>query len=98
MRIVVLDDFLHAFDGTAGIARLRERADVTIYTEPAASADEVTARLRGVPIVVANRERTRFSADLLAALPDVELLCNTGQHLYHVDLPAATAAGIAVAI
>jgi 23S rRNA pseudouridine1911/1915/1917 synthase len=48
--------------------------------------------LRGVPSLVANRERTPFPADLFPHLPDLELICNTGGHLYHVDVPAATAA------
>ena len=98
MRIVVLDDFHHAYAGSAGIARLREQHEVAIYTDPPASREDLLARLRGVPIVLANRERTRFTADLLAALPDLELLCNTGNHLYHVDVPAATAAGVAICL
>ncbi len=96
MRVVVLDDFHHTYEDSAGIARLRERADVAIYAEPAGSRDELVARLRGVPIVIANRERTHFPADLFPLLPDLELICNTGGHLYHVDVPAATAAGVAL--
>lgn len=95
MRIVVLDDFHDAFDHSAGIARLRERAEVVVYTDPPASQDALVARLAGVPILIANRERTRFTAELLARLPDLELVCNTGNHLYHADVPAATAAGVA---
>jgi phosphoglycerate dehydrogenase-like enzyme len=96
MRIVVLDDFHHTYEASAGIARLREYADVTVYTEPPASRAELLDRLRDVPIVIANRERTPFPADLIAALPRFELLCNTGGHAYHVDMAAATEAGIAV--
>src|SRR5437868_8839087 len=68
MRIVVLDDFHRVYEESAGVARLRERADVTVYTDPAGSRDELVARLRGVPIVVANRERTHFPADLFPRL------------------------------
>jgi phosphoglycerate dehydrogenase-like enzyme len=96
MRIVVLDDFHDTYEGSAGIARLRQHADVTIYREPAASREELVARLRTVPIVIANRERTLFPADLFPQLPDLELICNTGGHAYHVDLPAATAARVAL--
>src|SRR5579885_1279468 len=96
MRVVVLDDFHRTYHDSAGIARLRQRADVTIYAEPAASRDELVDRLAGVPIVIANRERTHFPADLFPRLPDLELICNTGGHLYHVDVPAATAAGVAL--
>jgi phosphoglycerate dehydrogenase-like enzyme len=96
MRVVVLDDFHHTYEGSGGIARLREHADVTIYCDSPASRDELVERLRGVPVVIANRERTHFPADLFPRLPDLELICNTGGHLYHVDVPAATAAGVAL--
>jgi phosphoglycerate dehydrogenase-like enzyme len=96
MRIVVLDDFHRTYEDSEGIARLREIADVTVYTEPAASRAELLERLRDVPIIIANRERTHFPADLIAALPRFELLCNTGGHAYHVDMDAATAAGVAL--
>src|SRR5690349_15240316 len=96
MRVVVLDDFHRTYETSAGIARLREHADVTIYTDPPGSCDALVERLSGAPIVIANRERTRFPADLFPRLPDLELICNTGGHLYHVDVPAATEAGVAL--
>src|ERR687886_1664112 len=96
MRVVVLDDFHRTYEDSAGVARLREHADVTIYPEAAGSREELVARLRGVPILIANRERTHFPADLFPLLPDLELICDTGGHLYHVDVPAATAAGVAL--
>ena len=98
MRIVVLDDFHRTYESSAGVARLREFADVAIFTEPPNSRAELLERLRDVPIVIANRERTRFSADLFSALPKLDLLCNTGGHAYHVDLPAATTAGVALVL
>jgi phosphoglycerate dehydrogenase-like enzyme len=96
VNVIVLDDFHNTYEASAGIARLRQHADVTVYTEPTASRDELARRLRGVPIVIANRERTLFPADVFPLLPDLELICNTGGHLYHVDVPAATAAGVGV--
>jgi phosphoglycerate dehydrogenase-like enzyme len=94
MRIVVLDDFHRTYEASGGVARLRRFADVKVYSEPAASRAELVDRLTDVPIVIANRERTHFPADLFAALPSLELLCNTGGHAYHVDMPAATKEGI----
>jgi phosphoglycerate dehydrogenase-like enzyme len=96
MRVVVLDDFHRTYEESTGIARLREHADVTIFDEPAGSREELVGRLQAVPILIANRERTHFPADLFPRLPDLELICNTGGHLYHVDVPAATAAGVAL--
>ncbi len=96
MRIVVLDDFHCTYESSAGIARLREFAEVIVHTQPAGSRAELLERLRDVPIVIANRERTPFPADLIQALPALELLCNTGGHAYHVDLAAASSAGVAL--
>lgn len=44
-----------------------------------------------------NRERTRFDAELVAQLPDLELIVQTGSVSPNVDVSAATARGIAVA-
>jgi phosphoglycerate dehydrogenase-like enzyme len=96
IRIAVLDDFHRVYETSAGVARLRELAEVAVYTEPARSRQELLERLRDVPIVIANRERTHFTTDLIAALPQLELLCNTGGHAYHVDVEAATTAGVAL--
>ena len=67
MKVAVLDDIHHAYDGTAGIRRLREHAEVRIFTAPFGDA----AMLRGFDALVANRERTRFTRTLLEQLPDV---------------------------
>ena len=98
MKIVVLDDFHRTYEKNASIAKLREFADVMVFTEPARSREELVERLRDVPIVIANRERTRFPADLFRALPELDLLCNTGGHAYHVDMQAATEAGVALVL
>lgn len=93
MRVAVLDDIHHAYHATPGIARLRARADVTIFTAPFGSPDA----LRGYGALIANRERTRFTRALLEALPDLRLIAQTGNHAYHIDFEAADALGIVVA-
>lgn len=93
MRIAILDDIHDAWAGTQGVRRLRERADVRIYTGPFGAPEA----LRGFDALVANRERTRFDAAMLASLPDVRIIAQTGNHAYHIDLAAAEARGIVVA-
>jgi phosphoglycerate dehydrogenase-like enzyme len=93
MRVAVLDDIHDAWKATAGIQRLRERADVRIFTAPFGAP----AALRGFDALVANRERTRFTEDLLAQLPDVRIIAQTGNHASHIDLAAARDRGIVVA-
>lgn len=92
MRVAILDDIHQAYEGTTGLARLRERAEVTIFTAPFGSPDA----LRGVTAVVANRERTRFTRALLESLPDLRLIAQTGNHAYHIDFDAIEARGIVV--
>jgi phosphoglycerate dehydrogenase-like enzyme len=93
MRVAILDDLHDAWAATAGVRRLQERAEVRIYTGPFGGPDA----LRGFDALVANRERTRFDAALLAQLPDVRIIAQTGNHAYHIDLAAAEARGIVVA-
>ena len=89
VRVAVIDDFHRAFAPTEAITQLRARADVAIYEEPFASVDDQVAALQGVEVIIANRERTKFTAELLERLPDLKLISNTGSHFYHVDLDAA---------
>ena len=93
MRVAVLDDVHHAYEGTSGIARLRERAEVRIFTAPFGDP----SALRGFDALIANRERTRFTRALLEQLPDVRIIAQTGNHAYHIDLAAAEERGIIVA-
>ena len=93
MRVAVLDDIHRVYDGTAGIRRLREHAEVRIFTAPFGDA----AVLRGFDALVANRERTRFTRNLLEQLPDVRIIAQTGTHAHHIDLTAAAERGIVIA-
>jgi len=93
MRVAVLDDIHQAYEQTDALRRLRERAEVRIFTAP---FDKPQA-LRGFDALVANRERTRFDRALLEQLPDLRILAQTGNHAYHIDLAAAQERGIVVA-
>jgi phosphoglycerate dehydrogenase-like enzyme len=93
VRVAILDDLHQAYQGTSGVRRLRERAEVRIFTAPFGDP----AALRGFDALVANRERTRFTRELLAQLPDVRIIAQTGNHAHHIDLEAARERGIVVA-
>jgi phosphoglycerate dehydrogenase-like enzyme len=93
VRVAILDDIHHAYDGTEGIRRLRERADVHIFDAPVGDP----ATLDGFDALVANRERTRFTRDLLERLADVRIIAQTGNHAPHIDMSAARDLGIIVA-
>jgi len=93
MRVGVLDDFHGVFDSDPAIARLRQRVPVDVLTEHVDAE-----RLRSYQVLIAQRERTKFDAALFSALPELELVANTGNHAYHVDLAAAASADVIVAL
>ena len=93
MRVAIIDDIHRAYDSQPAIARLRERAEVHVFTQPFGSPEA----LRGFEAIVANRERTRFPRELLEQLPDLRILAQTGVHAYHIDFEAAAELGITVA-
>jgi phosphoglycerate dehydrogenase-like enzyme len=91
MRVAVLDDYHRVFEAEPAIQRLRGRLPVDVYTERLG-----LERLRAYPILIAIRERTRFDAAFFEAVPGLELISQTGNHAYHVDMAAATRAGVLV--
>lgn len=93
MKVAILDDIHDAYAATAGVRRLRERAAVTIFT----AGFGPPAALAGFDALIANRERTKFTRELLRQLPDVRVIAQTGNHAYHIDFDAARDAGITIA-
>jgi phosphoglycerate dehydrogenase-like enzyme len=93
MRVAILDDIHRAYEGTTGVRRLRDRAEVQIFIDPFGDPSE----LRGFDALVANRERTRFTRSLLEQLPDLRIIAQTGNHAYHIDLTAAEERRVIVA-
>jgi phosphoglycerate dehydrogenase-like enzyme len=93
MRVAILDDIHKAWERTDGVRRLRERAEVVIFTEPFGSAE----KLHGFDALIANRERTKLTRELLEQLPDVRVIAQTGNHAAHLDFAAARELGIVIA-
>ncbi len=96
MKVTILDDYQHAFEGSPAIERLRQKAEVQILNEKFASEKALIRALGGSQAIIPIRERTHFPAHLLKALPDLEIIAQTGNHAYHIDIEAATHAGILV--
>ncbi len=98
MKVTVLDDYQHAFEDSPAIERLRQKTAVRIYTAKFASEEALIRAVSDSQAIIAIRERTPFSAHLLKALSDLEIIAQTGNHAYHVDIEAATEAGILVTL
>jgi phosphoglycerate dehydrogenase-like enzyme len=95
-RLLVLDDHEGRIARAPGMDRLRQLAEVTVLDRPLGDGDGDL--LAGARVLLAIRERTAIDAALLARLPTLELVLQTGGHAYHVDQEAATGRGIVVAL
>src|SRR5688572_7077585 len=98
MKVTVLDDYQRAFESTDAIKRLSQKVEVHIFTKKLPTDDAIVDALRGSQAIIPVRERTRFTASLLRSLPDLEYISQTGNHVYHVDMDAATKRGIVVSL
>ena len=98
MKVTVLDDYQHAIAGTRALERLRQNAEVHVLTEKLGTEEELIRTLKGSQAIIPIRERTKFPASLLRMLPDLEFISQTGNHAYHIDIAAATRAGIIIAL
>ncbi|SES17285.1 Phosphoglycerate dehydrogenase [Lentzea xinjiangensis] len=89
MKCVVLDDY----QGVALAAADWSGLDVTVLRE---HLDDPAAALAEAECVVIMRERTPFTADLLARLPRLRLLVTSGMRNAAIDLAAARDRGVTV--
>lgn len=96
MKIAILDDYQNAVKDLDCYALLNN-LDTTVYTDIPASLDELVSRLVDKDAVVLIRERTQFSAELLARLPKLKLISQTGKISNHIHLDSCNAQGVAVA-
>lgn len=94
LKVAVLDDYQDVVRTLDAFGALSAH-DVTVWTDPPASMDVLVERLVPAEAVVLLRERTRITEALLARLPNLRLLSQTG-HVPHIDLDACTRHGVTV--
>jgi phosphoglycerate dehydrogenase-like enzyme len=95
MTIGVLDDYQGVAARWADWARVTDRADVHVLTDRI-PPDDVAETLQPFDALIAIRERTRFDAAVLRALPRLRLLVTTASRNAAIDLDTARALGITV--
>ena len=96
MIIAIPDDY-HGLVPTLECFRLLEGHDVRVFRDAAPPFEKIVENLREADIVVPIRERTVFTRDLIAALPRLRMISQTGRSTHHVDVRACTERGIAIA-
>ncbi len=95
LKIAILDDYqdavrhLRCFD-------LLEGLDVKVFNHSARGVGQLAIRLAPFDVLVLIRERTRIDRALLARLPNLKMICQTGRVGAHLDVDAARERGIRV--
>ncbi|GGX32923.1 2-hydroxyacid dehydrogenase [Streptomyces malachitofuscus] len=96
LRCAVLDDFQNIATTVADWSPVRDRVDVTTFTEHFSTEDELAAALADFDIAVTLRERVPFPASLLDRLPRLKLIVASGMRNSVIDHAAAERNGVTV--
>ena len=96
MKIAILDDYQDAARGLDCFSLL-DGHEVKVFTSSTRGLGQLALRLAPFDALVLIRERTAFPAALLAKLPNLKLISQTGKVSGHIDVAAATGHGIAIA-
>jgi D-3-phosphoglycerate dehydrogenase / 2-oxoglutarate reductase len=96
MKIAILDDYQDAVR-SLDCFHLLDGHEVKVFTNSARGVGQLAVRLAPFDALVLIRERTALSRALLAKLPILKLISQTGKVSGHVDVAAATERGIAIA-
>jgi D-3-phosphoglycerate dehydrogenase len=95
MRIIILDDYQDAVRRLDCFAMLAGH-QVTVYTDRPAGFEQLVERLAPAEAVVLIRERTAITEPLLARLPRLRLISQTGKGAIHIDHEACARHGVMV--
>ena len=96
MRIVIPDDYQDCVRGLDCFSKLAGH-EVVIHNDTVKGNDALAERFAEADAIVLTRERTRIDAALLARLPRLRIVSQTGKFAGHVDLDACTARGVVAA-
>lgn len=96
MIIAIPDDYHGLVSRLDCFARLAAH-DVRIYQDAAPPFERLAANLRDAEIIVPIRERTVYTRELIAQLPRLKLISQTGRSTRHIDVAACNERGIAIA-
>lgn len=94
MKVHILDDWFDTLRTLSCFEKLREH-EVTVWTDHEPDPTRLAERVREAEALVLFRERTRVGEDLLARLPNLQLISQRGAYP-HVDVAACTAYGISL--
>ena len=88
MKIAILDDYQQVAKQSAEWSSLPGGTQVESFAEHIADQKELVRRLQPYDVIIAMRERTRFPAQVIDALPNLRLLVSTGGRNPSIDAEA----------
>lgn len=95
MKIVVLDDYQDAVR-KLDCFQLLAGHEVKLFNNTVRGAGQLAVRIGDAEALVLIRERTRITKELLAKLPRLKVIAQTGRVGSHIDIAACTARRVAV--
>jgi D-3-phosphoglycerate dehydrogenase len=95
MKIAILDDYQDCVRHLDCFQLLQDH-EVKIFTSGTRGIGQLAIRLAEFEALVLIRERTELTRALLARLPKLKLISQTGKVSGHIDVDAATERGVAI--
>ncbi|MEU0494067.1 D-2-hydroxyacid dehydrogenase family protein [Mycobacterium sp. NPDC006124] len=89
MKIAILDDYQDVALSTADWSAVEAKAEVTVFGDHLADADDLVARLEPFDVVCVMRERTPLPREIIERLPRLKLIASTGPGNAAIDYDAA---------
>lgn len=96
MKITILDDYQNVIEKLQCFEILKGQ-NVQILHKTEKDTDKLSELLTDTEILVLTRERTEITDELLAKLPNLKLISQTGKISNHIDLDTCTKHNVAVA-
>lgn len=97
IRVAILDDYQNVALSSADWSPVAARAEITVFSDHVADADEIVQRLLPFDVVMVMRERTPLPRNVIERLPRLRMIASTGPANASIDMAAAAEAGVAVA-
>ena len=95
MHIVIPDDYQDCVRSLDAFAKLASH-QITVYNDTVTDEEQLVARFQDAEALVLIRERTPVTASLLARLPKLKVISQTGGGAAHVDMAACRQHGVTV--
>ena len=96
VKIAILDDYQNVAKKYADWSSLESAHDITVFNSHLGDREACVSALEPFEVLAIMRERTEFSADVIARLPNLKLIATSGMRNAAIDLEAAEKHGVMV--